>query len=262
MASNAQKIIARYGDGAREEGRSLSGRAEYSMEYKYTKRLLDRYVDQESTVLEIGCGTGYYGIYLADKCKSYMGLDIAPGNIAVFDQKIRGRQLLNVQAMVADATDLSGLASESYDIVLVLGPMYHLPAAERELVFMQSKRICRKGGILFFAYINKVGVYLGQCLNHPEQYPNKQKNDSILVRGIDDTRDHIYWFTMPEEMEEAAKGFGLSVLDNLGVDFMFLPGMFTAPPERRGPWEEMSDFLCQSRSCTGFANHAVMVCKK
>ena len=67
MASNAEKIINRYGDGSREENRNSSTRADYTMEFKYTKRLLDKYITNKFSIAEIGCGTGYYGIYLSDK---------------------------------------------------------------------------------------------------------------------------------------------------------------------------------------------------
>ena len=39
-------------------------------------------------MLEIGCGTGYYGFYYADKCQEYLGIDIVPDHIALFKQKI------------------------------------------------------------------------------------------------------------------------------------------------------------------------------
>jgi len=262
MASNAQKIINRYGDGRREENRNSGERADYIMEYKYTKRILDRHISKEANVLEVGCGTGYYGVYLADKCSSYTGLDITPGNIALLNEKIAKLGLTNVTGIVGDATNMSELASESYDVVLSFGPIYHLPPAERELVFAESKRLCKTGGIVMFAYINKIGVYLGGCLKEPENYPNQQKNKAILKDGIDDSRDNIYWFTMPEEMETIADSHGLTVIENLGVDYIFTPEMYSLTSDKKESWEELVDFMCSSKSCTGFANHAVMVCRK
>jgi hypothetical protein len=44
MAKNADKIVARYVDGSREENRNSGERADYIMEYKYTKKLIDKYV--------------------------------------------------------------------------------------------------------------------------------------------------------------------------------------------------------------------------
>ncbi|MEA4824477.1 MAG: class I SAM-dependent methyltransferase [Clostridiaceae bacterium] len=262
MASNAKNIIDRYSDGKREESRSSGNRTDYIMEYKYTKRILDRYISCESIVLEIGCGTGYYGIYLADKSLKYTGLDITPGNIKVFNEKIHSLALSNVTGVVGDATNMSEIDNESYDVVLAFGPIYHLPPDEQDLVFKESKRVCKHNGIIMFAYINKVGVYLGGCLNEPDKYPNNQKNKSLLREGIDDTRDHIYWFTMPEEIEATAQKHGLTIVENLGVDFIFTPEIYNLTSAKKESWEELADFMCASKSCTGFANHAVMVCRK
>lgn len=262
MASNAKIIIDRYGDGSREENRSSGERADYIMEYKHTKRIIDKYVSKESEVIEVGCGTGYYGIYLADKCLRYTGLDISPGNIRRFQSKIKNLGFMNLNGIVGDATSMSEIDSESYDVVLTLGPVYHLPPSEKELVFAESKRICKKNGIILFAYITKVGVYLGRCLSEPQKYPNKSKNRSILKDGIDDSRDNVYWFISPEEMENTAMNHGLSILQNLGVDFVFIPEMYSMITENKDSWEELIDYMCSSSSCTGFANHAVMVCRK
>ena len=262
MASNAKNIIERYGDGTREEKRSTENRADYIMEYKYTKKLLEKYISKESSVLEIGCGTGYYGMYLANKCKKYFGIDITPGNIDLFQKKISENNLKNVEAKIADATDLKFINDSSYDIALVFGPIYHLPPNESELVFMESKRICKQNGLIMFSYINKIGVYFTGCINESDKYPDKQKNQTLLLDGIDDSRDNIYWFTMPEKMETNAIKIDLIVLDNLGVDFTLVPEMYSITSERKEIWEEITDLLCSSKSCTGFANHAVMICKK
>ncbi|MHC1695902.1 MAG: class I SAM-dependent methyltransferase [Eubacteriales bacterium] len=261
MAMNADKIIARYCDGSREEGRSICGRYDYAMEYKYTKRLLDKYITKQHTVLEVGCGTGYYGMYLADKCKSYTGVDITPGNINVFNMKICNKNLTNLNAFIGDATNLCTVDSGFYDIVLTLGPMYHLPPSERDMVFAESGRVCKPGGIIMFAYINKMGHYITGCLSQPDKYPNPQKNKSILRDGIDDTREDIYWFSSPEEMEREAEKSGLYVLENLGVDFLLIPDMCNLESNRRNEWGEIADILCAGKSYTGFSNHAVMVCR-
>ena len=76
---------------------------------------------------------------------------------------VSGRK--NVRAQLGDATALTEVAGGSFDVVLCLGPMYHLPDRERELVFAQCRRILRPGGIAAFAYVNKVGVYAGGCIH-------------------------------------------------------------------------------------------------
>jgi len=262
MASNEREIIRRYGDGSREENRSSGSRSDYNMEYKYTKKILGRYISKDSSVLELGCGTGYYGIYLSDRCDSYIGIDIVPANIDVFRSKIKANSLDNVKAYIGDATNLKNEDDEKYEVVLALGPMYHLPPVEVEQVFKECTRVCKTGGIIIVAYITKVGVYINACLQNPKTYPSKSKNQSILYDGIDDGRDSIYWFFSPEEIEEYAKSNNLHILDNLGVDFTLIPDFNKEIFPNKEAWEMFLDYISTKRSNTGFANHAVMVCKK
>ena len=43
-------------------------------------------------MLELGCGTGYYGMYFADMCAEYTGIDITPENIEIFNRKIKEKK--------------------------------------------------------------------------------------------------------------------------------------------------------------------------
>ena len=163
VSSNEEVIRQRYAEAVREDGRSTSSRAN-SLEFHYTAKLIRQYIDQGISVLEIGCGTGYYGVHFADKCKEYVGIDLSPECIDMLNSKIDSRQLKNVRAMVGNATSLDGIENSCFDVVMVLGPMYHLPPDERDLVFSECKRVCRMGGIIILAYVSKVGVYVNAFL--------------------------------------------------------------------------------------------------
>jgi len=104
MASN-EKIICDNYSNALEDKRSTCSRAN-SIEFHYTKKFVNEYIDLTTSVIEIGCATGYYGVHFADKCKEYVGIDLSPENINMFKSKIYSGHLNNVTAMVGDATKL------------------------------------------------------------------------------------------------------------------------------------------------------------
>ena len=83
-------------------------------------------------------------MFLLDKCKTYKGIDITPEHIELFNEKVRKANIKNITAEIGDATNLRNVENDEYDIVLVLGPMYHLPKNERNLVFLEAKRVCKK----------------------------------------------------------------------------------------------------------------------
>jgi ubiquinone/menaquinone biosynthesis C-methylase UbiE len=152
MSGNYDKIYARYAQGKGEDGRETESRTA-ALEFYYTKQHLDGYITKDKSVLEVGCGTGYYGLYYADRCLKYVGIDFIPQHIEIFNKKITENTLVNTSCQVGDATNLESIPDNSFDVVLCLGPMYHLPPEERELVFTECTRVCKAGGITAFAYI-------------------------------------------------------------------------------------------------------------
>jgi SAM-dependent methyltransferase len=218
MASNKHLIIERYSNKS-EDGRATQSRAD-GLEFYFTKKVLEKYVNKQTTIIEIGCGTGYYGMFLTDKCRDYIGVDLSPENIEVFNEKIIINNIKNIKTMVGDVTNLENIGSDGYDIVMVLGPMYHLPPEDRELALLEAKRICKNNGIIIFAYINKLGAYLQSgILSFPEHYPNKTANVCVLKDRMDDTYPGIFFYTTPLEIEQIAEKYGLNKIKNIGVIF-------------------------------------------
>lgn len=261
MSSNENLIKQRYADPFNEDARASRSRA-FEQEFYYTKKILSEYINCETKVAEIGCATGYYAMYFGDKCKSYLGVDMCESHVELFNKKAKQAQLKNASAIVGDATNLKNIKDEMFDVVLVLGPMYHLPQKERACVFAESKRICKKNGIIAYAYINKAGAYVKACIIAPEVYPNRNANEYLLKKGTDDIHPDLFFFTMPEEFEQDAVSNGLKIIKNTGVDFIFNENLINdMQDEKFEAWLELSDLMTESESCTGMSVHALLICK-
>jgi len=262
MASNDKTVQERYTDPIREEDRFSRSRAN-SMEAHYTEKTLAKLVKPADDVLEIGCATGRYGFFLADKCRSYLGVDLSPAHVDFFNEKIAKTGAANLAAQAGDGTRLNGIADESFDVVLVLGPMYHLPPEERDLVFAESKRVCKVGGLLIYAYINTLGAYAWASAAYPDSYPNAHANECLLRLGINDENPDLFFFTSPEAIAADAERNGLTVKKHIGTDFtLFVNVIDNMPEERLDAWMELSDHMSESQSCVGLSNHALMICRK
>jgi len=260
---NIEPILTHY-DNTDERLRGYGTRAE-QIEFVYTKKLLDIFIQPSMSVLELGCATGYYGLYLSERCQTYHGVDLSPKHIELFRSEIARRGFDNISAAVGDALYLPYINDDSYDAVLVFGPMYHLPRVQRQHVIEESKRICKPGGTILLAYINKIGAYVRVCLDEgfSGQYPNKSTNDSVLIEGVDDVLPDVFFYTTPEEIQEDAAAGGLKVVRNAGVDFVLHASSVNAMSyEKYAAWTELMDAMFQSESCTGLSNHAVLVCQK
>jgi len=278
MSTTQDKVRAKYSrDPSREEARSKWSRAA-GMEFRHTKLLLEPYITPETSVVEFGCATGHYAGHWHDKCKSYLGVDIAQANVDFFNAKglsnAEGQRTAHAQ--VGDATHCPEFPDGSFDVVLCLGPMYHLPAEERPLAMAEMARICKPGGVLAFAYINKAGVLMWAMTSrvmrnklpwrkrlrrYNAYYPNRKGNESIFA-GVNDI-DNPFFFTMPEEMEPLARQCGLRVLQNAGVDITMNTDQINhMDDEQYACWLEFAEAMLQWPSVTGMANHALMICGK
>lgn len=99
---------------------------------------------QPGHVLEIGCGSGYGAVLLASlHPRSYVGVDVMPEQIALAQQ----RGLAEALFLVADATNLRQIPSESKDTVVIFGVLHHIPPWRT--VIGECARILRPGGHIF-----------------------------------------------------------------------------------------------------------------
>lgn len=78
-------------------------------------------IDSDSTILDVGCGTGKYSFSLAKESKHVTGVDLSPKMIEKAQEKKKETNTHNVHFQVADwhATELETLGfSKAFDLVI------------------------------------------------------------------------------------------------------------------------------------------------
>ena len=139
-----------------EEGRLLSrhGSVEYITTQKYIHEALGG--NKQKRILEVGAGTGRYSVALAKEGYSVVALELIERNLSILKSKLTGDEQL--QALQGNALDLSRFADGSFDLTLVLGPMYHLYTKDEKLrALSEAVRVTKTGGFIMVAY----------CMNEP-----------------------------------------------------------------------------------------------
>ena len=132
-----------------EDGRLTS---KYGMvEYITTMKYIEKYLKPGMRVMEIGAATGRYSHALAQRGYQVDAVELVGHNIEIFKQNtVSGEPVTITQG---NAMDLSAFESGTYDITLLLGPMYHLYTTEDKLkALSEAIRVTKKGGIIFAAY--------------------------------------------------------------------------------------------------------------
>jgi len=110
-------------------------------------------------ILDIGAGAGEYSIYFARSGYEVCALELADRNIRDFQSKLLPDD--PIELVQGNALDLSRYEDDSFDIVLLFGPLYHLHERNDRLrAISEAKRVCKKDGTIFFAFIANDMVFL------------------------------------------------------------------------------------------------------
>ena len=131
-----------------EEKRLLSrhGQVEFTTTMKYIHDYLKDY--ENPKILEVGAGTGRYSCSLANEGYDVSAIELVKNNLGVLKAK-----KTSVKAYQGNATNLSRFKDDSFDVTLLLGPMYHLiPKEDKILALNEAKRVTKKGGKIIIAY--------------------------------------------------------------------------------------------------------------
>jgi SAM-dependent methyltransferase len=212
--------IAAYYDRGYEEGRLGDwGR----LEFLRTRELLARFLPAPpATVLDVGGAAGAYALPLAAE-----GYDVhLVDPVALHVEQALAASSAQPDAPLASVVvgDARALAVDDHsaDVVLLLGPLYHLTeAADRTRALREARRALRPGGLLAASAITRFASTLDGVA---QGFLLEPGFEAIVERDLADGQhrnpdDHPGWFTTayfhrPEELERevAATGFEVTAL--------------------------------------------------
>lgn len=142
-----------------EEGRLLSrhGQVEYLTTMRYIKECLKGISDP--SILEVGAGTGRYSVTLAKKGRQVTAVELVEHNLEILRSKLDGTE--PITAIQGNALDLSLFPDDSFDLTMLLGPMYHLYVKEDKLkALSEAVRVTKPGGYILAAYCMNEAVVI------------------------------------------------------------------------------------------------------
>jgi len=155
-----------------EDSRLLSKHGK--IEFMTTVKYIEKYLKDEMKIIEIGAATGRYSHYFAQKGFEVDAVELIEHNIEVFKTKTLPDE--NIRIKQGNALDLSEYPDNSYDVTLLLGPMYHLyTAEEQQKALSEAIRITKPDGVVFVAY----------CMLDPSMYGCFKNNriDKLIEDG-------------------------------------------------------------------------------
>ncbi len=146
--------IAEYYRQAPEECRLEEGA--FLLEFIRTRELIERHAPAApATVLDIGGAAGAYALWLAEAGYTVHLIDPVPRLVAEAQRRSAAHPRPLASCRVGDARR-TNFPDAFADIVLLLGPLYHLTdAQDRARALDEAARVLKPGGRLFAAVISR-----------------------------------------------------------------------------------------------------------
>lgn len=136
-------------EGHDEDGRLLTRHG--GVEFITTMRYVEKYLRPGCRIIEIGAGTGRYSHALARRGYRVDAVELLEHNIEIFRRNTEEGEPVTI--LQGNALDLAAYADDTYDISLLLGPMYHLfNRDDQRRALAETVRVTKPGGIVFAAY--------------------------------------------------------------------------------------------------------------
>ena len=178
-----------------------------------------------AAVLDCGGGPGRYAIDLARQGYRVTLFDLSAGNLALARAKAAEAGITLAGFEQGTALDLSRLGAESFDAVLLMGPLYHLlERAERQQALAEAYRVLRPGGPLFAAFIARFAAHRDCAGRYPDRLLAEADVYAEILRSgrLPPTPDapeaFSAYFARPEEAESLIWGAGFELATLLGVE--------------------------------------------
>lgn len=211
------------------------------VEFYRSKEIISQYITDKSTIYDIGGGIGKYSEWLAELGNDVTLIELAPTAVEYAKKNMK----VPYTAEVGDAREINK-PDESADVVLLMGPLYHLQnKTDREKALSEAYRVMKKGGLLIVAGISKfssttwaLSVYGNGCgFIDDDAYLNMLKHE--LTTG-EHNRPKEYpfiianaYFHTIDELRNELQNSGFEVVNHHAVE-----GCMWITPKLNEKWQD------------------------
>ena len=186
------------------------------LEFLRTQELLRRYLPKPpARVLDVGGATGVHASWLAEAGYAVHLVDPVPEHVqqaAALGERIT--------AAVGDARSLDE-SDAAADVVLLLGPLYHLIDGEDRLTALrEAHRVARPGGLVAAAGVCRYVGMLDAAMHGQLDDVTIPMLQDVLETGLHDPRLGFTtaYFHLPEELGDEFRRAGFAEVEVYGIE--------------------------------------------
>ena len=236
-----------------------------SVELLTTMRYVEKYLQPGMRVLEIGAATGRYSHALARQGYKVDAVELVQHNIDIFKDNILPGE--DVRIFHGNAKNLDMLGDNTYDITLLLGPMYHLFTVPEQLeALSEAISLTKKGGVIFAAYCGNEATMVQYCFGRGMIKEQRYRDlvDPVTFKASSDPAE-LFELYRKEDIDKLMAVFPVTRLHYVGTDM--------ATNYMRQAIDEMDDELfglylryhfaiCERSDLVGASHHILDIFRK
>lgn len=162
-------------------------KAEGRLEFEICQRIILQHIRKSDIILDLGGGAGKYSIELAMQGYNVTLADLSERLLEQAKTYVDENKLPPLKSYDAvNAIDLSCYDNESFDVVILFGPLYHLlDSKERNKCISEVWRVLKFNGIIFASFIPYLSGAVGaisRALYFSEQV-NEENLSEVFESG-------------------------------------------------------------------------------
>jgi SAM-dependent methyltransferase len=217
------KYLLAHGAGAVWNWETPAGRIRWARRVK----MLTSHLQQGQSVLELGCGTGYFTRELAVTGAQITAIDISPELLRVAEQECSSG---NVRFEIQNAYAMT-FPDETFDSVVGSSVLHHL---EIEAALREIQRVLKPGGSIYFTEPNMINPQVAV-----------QKNVPAIKQRLGDSPDETAFFRrrLGPRLERA--GFRAVRIEPFDFLHPRIPPSWITTVQNLGSFLEKVPLLCE-----------------
>lgn len=259
--NEVEEILNEYYNNYDEDSRLIKDKA-HQIEFITTTKYIEKYLEKGNKILEIGAGTGRYSIHYAQKGFEVYSVELINKNLEILKNKITKDMKIN--AIQGNAVDLNSIKDDTFDITLVLGPLYHLyDEFDIDKAIKEAVRVTKRKGKIFMAYLTDDSV----VYSYGVRKGNLKRLKKICGDkwNIPKMREEIFATFKVDDFSKLMKKYEVKELETVATDG-FAPNM--ADYINKMTDKEFEIFLdyhlknCKRKDLIGYSSHVLEIVEK